>query len=250
MLGLASWIRPAGGSPVRKDASSGLRRVLAIGLISALGSVESAHSATITEFRGGIRAGSVLNDIAAGPDGNMWFTEESGRIGRITPAGRVTEFSSGITAGATPGAIAAGPDGNVWFIEGRRAAVARATTQVGPELAILTRRATVSRTGVARVELTCGSGSGICAGRLKLTVTVRVRQRNRKTKRMRTVTKTISAGSARFSIQADQKATVRPTLGRVARQRLKRSHSGRLVTQARAICPCRDARGRLVLSAR
>jgi virginiamycin B lyase len=33
-------------------------------------------------------------EIAAGSDGNLWFTEELGdRVGRITPAGRVTEFS-------------------------------------------------------------------------------------------------------------------------------------------------------------
>ena len=56
--------------------------------------------------------------IAAGPDGNLWFTEDDGnRIGRITPGGIVTEFSVGITAGAGPAGIAAGPDGNLWFTE-------------------------------------------------------------------------------------------------------------------------------------
>ena len=37
--------------------------------------------------------------IAAGPDGNLWFTESAnpGRIGRITPAGAINEFSSGLT---------------------------------------------------------------------------------------------------------------------------------------------------------
>ena len=40
---------------------------------------------------------------AAGPDGNLWFTEfNRNRIGRITPSGVVTEFSVGITAGADP----------------------------------------------------------------------------------------------------------------------------------------------------
>ena len=35
-----------------------------------------------------------LEHIAAGPDGNLWFTESGGnQIGRITPAGVVTEFS-------------------------------------------------------------------------------------------------------------------------------------------------------------
>src|SRR5439155_25862858 len=36
---------------------------------------------------------SGLTEIAAGPDGNLWFTEPApNRIGRITPAGVVTEF--------------------------------------------------------------------------------------------------------------------------------------------------------------
>ena len=54
--------------------------------------------------------------IAAGPDGNLWFTEKEGnRVGRITPAGEVTEFS--VTVGSNPWGIAAGPDGNLWFTE-------------------------------------------------------------------------------------------------------------------------------------
>src|SRR5262249_32273324 len=32
-------------------------------------------------------------DITAGPDGNLWFTEGVGKIGRITLAGVVTEFA-------------------------------------------------------------------------------------------------------------------------------------------------------------
>jgi hypothetical protein len=55
---------------------------------------------------------------AAGPDGNLWFTEQVGnRIGRITPAGVITEFSVGLTANSRPFGITAGPDGNLWFSE-------------------------------------------------------------------------------------------------------------------------------------
>ena len=58
-----------------------------------------------------------LQNITAGPDGNLWFTELAGRIGRITTTGVVTEFSAGITAGSGPYGITAGPDGNIWFTE-------------------------------------------------------------------------------------------------------------------------------------
>ena len=73
---------------------------------------------TVTEFSTGITAGSSLQGIAAGPDGNLWFTEYDGnRIGRITPTGAVNEFSTGITANSFPIDITAGPDGNLWFTE-------------------------------------------------------------------------------------------------------------------------------------
>jgi virginiamycin B lyase len=53
--------------------------------------------------------------IAAGADGNLWFTQARlghGEIGRITPTGAITEFS--LPSGA-PGDITPGPDGNLWF---------------------------------------------------------------------------------------------------------------------------------------
>lgn len=51
-------------------------------------------------------------DIAPGPDGNLWFTDaDDHQIGRITPAtGIVTVFPGGSGLGITTG-----PDGNLWF---------------------------------------------------------------------------------------------------------------------------------------
>jgi virginiamycin B lyase len=56
--------------------------------------------------------------IAAGPDGNMWFTEsEPAEIGRITTNGAITKYPVPNTGTNTPWAIAAGPDGNLWFTD-------------------------------------------------------------------------------------------------------------------------------------
>ena len=65
--------------------------------------------------------------ITAGPDGNLWFAERDGRIGRITPLGVVTEFSTGISANAAPTGITAGPDGNLWFTEANGDRIGRIT---------------------------------------------------------------------------------------------------------------------------
>jgi streptogramin lyase len=55
--------------------------------------------------------------IAAGSDGNMWFTESPGSaVARITPAGVVTEFTIP-TANAQPQMIIGASDGNLWFAE-------------------------------------------------------------------------------------------------------------------------------------
>jgi virginiamycin B lyase len=54
--------------------------------------------------------------ITAGPDGNLWFTEDRNRVGKITPDGVVTEYDIP-TPNSQPIDIAAGPDGNMWFTE-------------------------------------------------------------------------------------------------------------------------------------
>jgi streptogramin lyase len=95
-------------------------------------STNVAAQVAITEFGGlsqGLAGGSSLPaGITAGPDGNLWFTEETGsRVGRITPAGTVTEFSQGITPNSAPLGITAGPDGNLWFTEANGNRVGRIT---------------------------------------------------------------------------------------------------------------------------
>jgi virginiamycin B lyase len=66
--------------------------------------------------------------ITAGPDGNLWFTEENGnRIGRITPGGAITEFSQGLDPAAKPVEITAGPAG-LWFTESGTTKIGLITT--------------------------------------------------------------------------------------------------------------------------
>jgi len=66
--------------------------------------------------------------IAAGPDGNAWFSESApgggGAVARITPAGTITEFPVprlpylGTTVPADVGPIVAGPGDRLWFTTG------------------------------------------------------------------------------------------------------------------------------------
>jgi streptogramin lyase len=95
---------------------------------------------TITEFgieANGGNAGSAPGSIAAGADGNLWFTDNgtTKAIGRITPTGTITEFSAGLAvdgqpggAGLTPDGIVAGSDGSIWFTDpGDTKAIGRIT---------------------------------------------------------------------------------------------------------------------------
>jgi virginiamycin B lyase len=68
---------------------------------------------------------SDLYDIERGPDGNVWFTESYGKIGRITPAGVITELHlPGYPSTGSTG-VAAGPDSNVWFTDFGRGTIGR-----------------------------------------------------------------------------------------------------------------------------
>jgi virginiamycin B lyase len=60
--------------------------------------------------------GGALAGIAAGPDGNIWFTgATTNRIGRITVEGTVTSFDGTAAGVGEPGAITPGADGALWF---------------------------------------------------------------------------------------------------------------------------------------
>ena len=78
-------------------------------------------------------SGVVLNGIAAGSDGALWFAAAATNnndqcfefpfcllpfIGRITIAGIVTEYSMANDGFAEPYAITSGPDGALWFTDG------------------------------------------------------------------------------------------------------------------------------------
>jgi streptogramin lyase len=66
--------------------------------------------------------------IAAGSDGNMWFTESPGnKVARITPAGVVTEFTIP-TANSNPQGIISASDGKLWFTESAGSKIGAITT--------------------------------------------------------------------------------------------------------------------------
>ena len=120
------------------------------------------------------RRAAVPYGIAAGPDGNLWFTEYDGdRIGRITPAGVVTEFSAGITRTATD-RDHGGPDGNLWFTEAgepdradhdRRAARRRRRRRAGASDNCPARRTRTSATAT-------GTGSATRASRARRPIAI------------------------------------------------------------------------------
>jgi virginiamycin B lyase len=58
---------------------------------------------------------SGLWGLVLGPDGNVWFTESvAGKIGRLTPRGKIREFS--LAPGETPQNYLVVARGKVWFI--------------------------------------------------------------------------------------------------------------------------------------
>lgn len=66
--------------------------------------------------------------IAAGPDGNLWFTRpQLQKIGRIAPSGELTEFALPSGSDGQPETIVSGPDSNLWFTEGPGDAIGRIT---------------------------------------------------------------------------------------------------------------------------
>jgi hypothetical protein len=82
---------------------------------SAIGRITPAGQAT--EFTAGLSAKSLLGQITAGPDGDLWFVNDGNpyAIGRLTPSGEIKEFTIPKKGWLKPSGITAGADGNVFF---------------------------------------------------------------------------------------------------------------------------------------
>ena len=87
-----------------------------------------ATGPAISEYDDGLTSGVGLWGITTGPDGNLWFSEEThNAVGRITPDAVITEFSAGFPTGS-PRGIVTGPDGNLWVaMAGGDGAIAQVT---------------------------------------------------------------------------------------------------------------------------
>jgi streptogramin lyase len=202
-------------------------------------------SGQITEFSAGLNQGAAPNGIAAGTDGNVWFTDlacDIGygsapcAIGRVTPSGEIAESSAGLRTGSSPGGIAAGTGGSLWFADGGVPAIGRilpgSIAVLAPaRVTILTSVAHVGLYGALELILRCGAGSGRCTG----TLTVRVQQRIRKRDARQTNPKMIRIGAARFSLGAEQRSSIRLVLTRAGRRMLADDHHHRLAVVATAV---------------
>jgi virginiamycin B lyase len=95
----------------------------------------SAGNAFVATTCSGITPGAQAYAVAAGADGNIWFTEYvANRIGKFNVATRIATEYGPLRAPAT--AIAAGPDGNVWFVENGSDTVAPVLGRITPAGAI------------------------------------------------------------------------------------------------------------------
>jgi streptogramin lyase len=73
---------------------------------------------------------TLAQGVTLGPDGNLWFADMLGNIGRMTPSGTVTLFPTP-TTGSFPQDIVVGSDGALWFTENGKNQIGRITTSGG-----------------------------------------------------------------------------------------------------------------------
>jgi streptogramin lyase len=115
-------------SRMHRKAGPQLRSALVgIACVSSLAVAQPIDAADITQFALAHKA----TGITRGPDGNLWFTENSGTIiGRISPSGKIDEFTvPGLVSDAGYYAgICSGPDGNLWFVDAGNSAIGKITT--------------------------------------------------------------------------------------------------------------------------
>ncbi len=96
------------------------------GNIGYIGRMTTAGTVTTYTVPAG---SSAPYSIAAGSDGNLWYTKNAGRVvGKVTPSGVFTEYPVPENAATTFGGITAGPDGALWFTTFNATTIGRITT--------------------------------------------------------------------------------------------------------------------------
>jgi virginiamycin B lyase len=97
-------------------------RIIAAIAVLAMGS--AAHADNQAAYFP-VNAGAHPHDVAAAPDGTVWYTAQSqGALGILDPkSGKVEQVSLG--KGAAPHGVIVGPDGAAWITEGGQNAIAR-----------------------------------------------------------------------------------------------------------------------------
>src|SRR5262249_2130000 len=79
--------------------------------------------------------GALPSSLTSGPDGNLWFTDGVGKIGRISTTGNAVyiPLPGGVTA---PTEISVGPDANIWFTDSGSDEVTRVTLPAFAQIAV------------------------------------------------------------------------------------------------------------------
>jgi uncharacterized protein (TIGR03437 family) len=99
---------------------------LALGLAQTPGLWGQAAAPPITEYP----AGSAPRFLTAGPDGNLWFSQEYGnQIGKVTTSGAVTQYPApGPYDAVMVWSMTAGLDGKIWFTNAFTRSIETVTT--------------------------------------------------------------------------------------------------------------------------
>lgn len=109
--------------------------LLALAGVAFGAAAPAAQALSFTEYNDNLNQYSLPGYMTAGPDGNVWFTDDGCTgvsapcaVGRVTPSGTITEFQdSRLEGGALPNGIVTGPDCDLWFTEDSPAGIGRIT---------------------------------------------------------------------------------------------------------------------------